>query len=880
MSKSPIKFWNSIVIRFAIFFTGLILVAILISGYIVFRKSSVVILEGAKERLQHSVELAEQSFKAQLNEVSNDIAMISENLALKNYVNHRTSTNAANLGQLFAATLHNKPDYFQIRFIDQSGKEVIRFDKMNGEIMPISIDDLQQKGGRDYFQESIEMNRGQYYFSRINLNEEHGIVSEPPIVTLRAASPVFDDQERKVGILVINVDLNRFNTQLDNISSHGIFTLLLDEYGQYLHHPNAEMEFSRQRNSNFSFGNDYAQPLNSLPPGVGNLRDTKGNFYIDFLRPLEYMQGKRVIYLMSAIDEDTLLDSARKVRRESFQNLAIVCLFSILLSYLFSTLFSEKINSVTQAIAKYEEGNPDVILPVDRKDEIGLLARSFAKMRKRVEQTLLDLNNSLLAEKKATDQREEFLQNMSHELRTPLHTIRGLTGLLKKNKPNKSQLPIISSLEKSVENLTGLVHDVLDHQKLVEGKLPLNKKTVNLGELLNDIYKTYQFEALQKGLKFNFQIAHELYDLSYETDPLRISQVVTNLIVNAIKFTHQGTILLRAWRETEEQDRLFISVTDSGVGILEENLKKINERSFQERPEVTGRYGGYGLGLSIVKQLTSLLGGKLRAESRKNIGSTFTVEIPIIAVTKKGDLNNPAALSQEYLPNLPEKLNIIHLDDDSSSLDLLSHLLASGPFVIKQFQDFEQLTNALNQQKPDLIITDLILKQNDIQERLQEFQEKRQGSCPLIVVSAKENEVLKKISPYYFQKPFDGQLLIDQIYTILGAKYYPVPDFTYLEKNYDYQLKKVNHAMDLLGLEFQEFIVQLTNLRETQDLLIWQSITHKLVTHAKSLQLNNLIPILQNNHQLPDRKVLGFVEESLKYCLCKMRLQKWINSTI
>src|SRR5690606_17740789 len=152
------------------------------------------------------------------------------------------------------------------------------------------------------------------------------------------------------------------------------------------------------------------------------------------------------VYLITAIEENLLLKTAQQVRADSLQTLLWVCLFSLLLSYFFTLLFSRRINQITQAMVEYDEGNVDNIqVPEGRKDEIGVLARTFNRMRLKIDQHVNDLNISLKKEKEAKQQRDEFLQNMSHEMRTPLNSILGLTQLLHKNSPGSAQLPIINS---------------------------------------------------------------------------------------------------------------------------------------------------------------------------------------------------------------------------------------------------------------------------------------------------------------------------------------------------------------------------------------------------------------------------------------------------
>jgi two-component system, sensor histidine kinase len=873
MVAQKVRFWNSIVSRFALFITGLLLFAILLSGYLVFRKSSTVIIDFAKERIRHSAELAEQSFYSTLVEVSNDIAVISSSLALQNFVNHPDGHTTEVLNRLFEVMLINKPAYFQIRFIDSSGLEVIRFDKIAGRVQQASSGDLQQKGDRDYFQEALQIQPGAYYYSKINLNEEYGVISEPPTVTLRAASPVADQNQQKCGIVIINVDLTAFYEELDRISTSGTHFYLIDNQGQYLYEPEHGREFGLQRGTGYTFYQDFKVNIISNDTMPGEYQDTEGNPYLYLIRQFDYFNGQREAFLIASIKEADLLESARSVRRESLQSLALVCLVSLLLSYFFTRLFSRQINLVTRAISSYEQGERDTGIPVHRNDEIGVLARSFAAMRQKIDETLADLNTALKEEKKAKIQRDEFLQNMSHELRTPLHAIQGLTQLLRKNKPSEAQMPIIQSLERSVNNLTGLVYDVLDHQKLVEGKLTIHLKPTNIAHLLEDIYGNYQFDAVRKGLEFSHRISPALYKQEYHTDALRLSQIVINLVVNAIKYTEKGRVMLTAELTGNEQAVLEIRVEDTGIGIHQENLERINDRFFQESKEISGRYGGYGLGLSIVKQLVILFGGQLIAESRKEAGSRFTVRIPVVPVMDVDQLVKEP-VSVYNLPVLKNHYRILQIDDDPSTREMVVLALDPKQFELMPLTRIDDLENILVQFSPHLIISDLMLADRNISPDLLELQRRQEISCPVIVVSALDPPALNKVSAYWFQKPFDLHRLIDRIYQLTGSQEFPVPDFKEIAHNYDQNQQKINRVLEILEIEFQVFIGRLEDLLTSSSLAEWQSIAHKLITHTRTLALHELTDILEQNHTIPAPQDLKRLQHSLRYALCCIRLKK------
>ena len=700
---------HSIVTRFALFFTGLIIFSIMLSGYLVFKKASKVIVEYSKERIMHTSELAEQSFYALLNEISNDIAVISNSPTLQNYIAENSIKTTDDVNELFKVTLKNKASYFQIRLIgvENNGKEIIRLDKINQQI--IISENLQEKGNHEYFKEAIKMIKGGFYFSEINLNEEYGVISEPYIPTLRAASPVFNANNKIIGIVIINIDLTKLFTTLGKISGKEFKLYLIDSDGQYLYSPVKAEEFGVQTKTKLNFYNDFnLNPNPILNHGFSQLnRKTKENL-LSYIKELTYFNGLRKLYLISTIEDNALMGSALLVRRDSLQTLLWVCLFSILISLVFVRYFSKKINKVTEAISNYDEGIDNTLeLPLNRKDEIGVLAMTFNKMKVKIDSQVNALQTSLKKEKEARSQRDEFLQNMSHEMRTPLNAILGLTKLLHKNAPTEAQLPIINSLERTSNSLAGLVYDVLDHKKLTEGKLHITPEPTNIEELLKDIYSTYQYESIQKGLIFILNIDENLKNQYFMTDSLRLSQIVINLVVNAIKYTQEGTINLSASIVSKEISVLEIKVTDTGIGILPENIDKINDRFFRETDDLTGRYGSYGLGLSIVKQLTILFGGTLKAFSKKGKGSEFCVKVPIIYTLK----TETKIVNKSYAyPKLKKQYKILHIEDDLSTLELLAYIFCDDSIRLIQLNKWSMVIENMSHNKPDIIISDLMLE--------------------------------------------------------------------------------------------------------------------------------------------------------------------------
>lgn len=839
----------------------------------VFQKASEVIIDYSKENLKHSSELAEQSFYSIFKEVSNDIAVIAENPSLQNYINLNSEETKSELEKLFYSTLKNKNDYFQIRFIgvENNGKEIIRYDKSNkGNV--VKADTLQEKGDRGYFKETVQINPGEFYFSPISLNEEYGVISKPYIPTLRAASPIYDRENKIRGIVVINVDMRGLYEKFNQISQGSTEFYLVDRTGQYLYSPDEQEQFSLQKNTDHNFFSDY----NIALPNQHHfemVKDGKKSF-LTYLKVLTYFRQKDKIYLITTIKRDALISSARAVQIYSLKTLLVVCLLSIIISLIFTRVFSKKINQITTAVLNYENENSEENLPLNRKDEIGLLANSFIRMREKIDHNVKELNLALKKEKQAKTQRDIFLQNMSHELRTPLNSILGFTQILYRKSTTEAQRNIISSLEKSATNLSGLVYDVLDHQKLIEGKLKIMLRPTNVANLIKDIYETYHFETLQKGLRFSINIDQKLEENYYQIDPLRLSQIITNLIVNAIKYTEEGEIVLYS-RISNNDSILEIKIRDTGIGILSENINKINDRFFREKDEMNGRFGSYGLGLSIVKQLTHLFKGTLKATSDKGKGSEFCLKIPI----KKAPLANKleSKKSNALIPILQNSYRILYIEDDAATSDLITYILESNSIDIIKAAKLENVEKFIVEGNFDLIITDLMIEEVNLKSRLQNWIKTKEISEPLIILSALENEDIMEITPFYFQKPYDVQKVQDLVYYTLGKNEFQVPDFTNIYNNYDFNSEKVFRVLTLLQEEFENYLKHIRNVTDTQNQEEWKAILHKLISNLNNLELLQLKRLLPEQIDDLDIKKLHLIEQHFAFCLCCFRVEKYFK---
>jgi signal transduction histidine kinase/ActR/RegA family two-component response regulator len=227
--------------------------------------------------------------------------------------------------------------------------------------------------------------------------------------------------------------------------------------------------------------------------------------------------------------------------------------------------------------------------------------------------------------------KSNFLSTMSHELRTPLNAVIGTTELLIKDKPEERQQENLKILQSSAVDLLSLINNVLDFNKIDSEKLELEKLPVNLAELVENVCAGLKVRAAGKGLKLNMQIDGQLKGVYLLTDPTRLSQVLYNLVGNAIKFTDKGsvTVTLSCTQLDMSAAEVRFSVEDTGIGISAEKHESIFDVFSQAESHITRKYGGTGLGLPIVKQLLLLFDSRIELESTPGKGSKFYFTLPL-----------------------------------------------------------------------------------------------------------------------------------------------------------------------------------------------------------------------------------------------------------
>ncbi len=239
------------------------------------------------------------------------------------------------------------------------------------------------------------------------------------------------------------------------------------------------------------------------------------------------------------------------------------------------------------------------------------------------------LKHDLVLAQETQHIKEQFLANMSHEIRTPIHGITSLTNLLLKTKIDTDQLTFLNAIKKSADNLLVIINDILDLSKMDANKMTFESTIFNIQELIDTTYELFKAKGSEKGITIKRQ--HDECIPGYvKGDPTRLSQIINNLVNNAIKFTNKGEVEIssRLIDSNERCSMVSISVRDTGIGIPKDKLSTIFDMFTQAGDDITRKFGGTGLGLSIAKNLVDLQGGIIKVDSVYNQGTTFTFSLP------------------------------------------------------------------------------------------------------------------------------------------------------------------------------------------------------------------------------------------------------------
>jgi len=502
------------------------------------------------------------------------------------------------------------------------------------------------------------------------------------------------------------------------------------------------------------------------------------------------------------------------------------------------------IKDAIQTISPEQEIKDDDIL------RIGEILTNTVKERKEFEKQLEIARENA---EQSLETRKLFLANISHEIRTPINAISGMSGILADTDISETQKQYVKAIQSSSKSLMVIVNDILDMSKLESGKFSADFIPFDIRSIVDPLYTSYLLRTDEKGISFNIDYPKDMPRWVFG-DPTRLGQILNNLISNAIKFTDKGSVSLKINFEKKGKLNDFcFSVTDTGIGIDQEKLKTIFEFFSQEDNTITRRFGGTGLGLAISKSIAELLGGEIKVESEKNVGSTF-----------KFSLTMPEAAEQEKnvavaLSDLTGK-NVLIVEDNELNRFLAVTILKKWNANIHIAENGEEAVAAVKNKEIDIVLMDIQMPVMDGVAASIAIRNELNSNVPIIALTANALESEKEKCwqagmNEYITKPYNPNYLLEKIIFLIenatsaedqNSEHVSLESLSELMNGSKEQMIQMTTVfLDQIERHFNElkFALNENNLTEISH------ITHKLKSSFKLFGLNKTGGLLERIEQ-------------------------------
>ncbi len=376
--------------------------------------------------------------------------------------------------------------------------------------------------------------------------------------------------------------------------------------------------------------------------------------------------------------------------------------------------------------------------------------------------------------REANNAKSVFLANMSHEIRTPMNAILGFSRLLKRDSSlNTQQSGYVHLINRSGEHLLSLLDDILDIAKIESGRMEVDWNDWDIKRVFSDLSFIYAGRCEEKGLRFESSYAEDLPAV-VESDGAKLRQVLANLLVNAVKFTDQGSIGFTASRVSEdgESSRIRIEISDTGCGISEDEIPLLF-KTFSQAAGGKGEKSGSGLGLTIAREYARLMGGDLRVTSELGKGSRFTLELPLRPAKGESTINDELLYRVSIDQELAGAKRVLVVDDNLYSLQYMQQFLAACGFFVRLAQDGEEAVEVWSKFSPDVVLLDLRMPKKDGYEVIREIRASSGPNHPKILVLTasafkdQRQRVLDMGADEFMGKPFREAELLEKLAELL-----------------------------------------------------------------------------------------------------------------
>ena len=486
-------------------------------------------------------------------------------------------------------------------------------------------------------------------------------------------------------------------------------------------------------------------------------------------------------------------------------------------------------------------------------------------------QLIRQLNISETKVREGAQIKEKFMANMSHEIRTPMNAILGFTNLLQRKSLDEESKEYVQTIQRSGENLLTIINDVLDLSKIEAGMMRIETAPFSIRGLIHSIETMFKSKIFEKQLQLSVAVDDPVPD-TLEGDATRLTQILINLVGNALKFTSKGSISVLIANEGIDDNVINtgIHVSDTGIGIEKEKLKTIFERFQQAEDSVTRKYGGTGLGLSIVNDLVLLQNGKIDVESEPGKGTTFRLIIPY-KISTKGSGNIAFTANKLTVESNFEDHFILVAEDNEINQNLITHLFKNWELKFEIVNNGKEAIKKLQLKKYDLILMDIQMPEMDGYTATQEIRGKLKLDTPIIAMTAhalagEREKCLSYGMNEYISKPIREEQLHNLI-----ARVTQIPYTGGLHKKA--VSNNANSAYQFIDLQYmKEVSGGDTEYEKTVTGQFIEAIPADLMALEKAWQNNDIISLRQLAHNMKTTvSVMGLNEilqphlDSLEY---------------
>lgn len=544
----------------------------------------------------HNMDLGMATIVGDLGSTVSDLLVLSEQHELQRvlgYDGERRSELRDLSSNLLSFSLRKRV-YDQIRFLDETGMEMVRVNYNDGHPLIVPEAQLESKAKRYYFEETFLLGRGEVFVSPFDLNIERGEIERPLKPMVRFGTPVFDSSGEKRGIVVLNYLGANLIHNLERIFADSVGQLmLLNHDGFWIKglKPEDEWGFMYEDGDNRTFGNAFGEAWQKISAGeAGQFQDIDGMFTF---RTVYLLLGDR--RLSSGLDK-AFQPSAAQLQTGGYYLKLVSRISPGVLKGISGKLLAQFLPIYALIVAL-----------------LGLaswfLARTSVE-RKRIEQM-----------------KSDFVALASHELRTPLTSIQGYAELILDGdvgEISREQREFLEIISQNTRRLEALINDVLDVKKIESGRMTMKMEKTDLGPIVDNCVNTFKVMAKNKGLRLEKDVKTSPINVLGDSD--RLSQVFSNLLSNAIKYTKEGRVKISARIKGKFAS---VAVEDTGLGMSPEDMKIVFSRFFRAEDSYVRKTTGSGLGLSIAKATIERHNGDIKVESKLGAGSKFEVVLPL-----------------------------------------------------------------------------------------------------------------------------------------------------------------------------------------------------------------------------------------------------------